>query len=284
MTRDPDLPDFEHPPVVEVALGVQFQPLLGLGSRHLGLLYEKWRQNFPIWEDQPPLQPVKEWFGVAGQQAINVRLDLRTVPPLRRAFFFDPDRTELRQVQADRFVRNWRRSESPYPRYDDSDTDGSKRGLRSRFHADLKEFVSFVREHDLGEFVPNQCEVTYVNHVPTSGNRAAAADLSELLGAWRGAFSDEFLDVPESASAHFVMTDNNDNRVGRLHLDAAPARDQTSGEDVTRLTLTARGAPLGEGIDGVLGFLDLGRRYIVKGFASVTTPEMHKKWGRKNGR
>lgn len=49
-----------------------------------------------------------------------------------------------------------------------------------------------------------------------------------------------------------------------------------------RLTLTARDVPFGKGVDGVLLFLDLGRRHIVKGFASITTPTMHGKWRRKN--
>lgn len=283
MTRAVDLPDFEAPPVVEVALGVQFQPLVGLGAKHLALLFERWRNEFPVWEDQPPLQAVKEWFGVAGQPSVNLRLDVRALPPLRRAFFFNQKRTALRQVQADRFVRNWQRSDAPYPRYDDDETsDGA--GLRSRFRSDLKQFIEFVGEHKLGDFLPNQCEVTYVNHIPRAGD-SGAASLSVLLAPWRGTFSDEFLDVPESVEAalHFVIRDDDGSSVGRLHIEAAPVRDLQSGEELSRLTLTARGVPLGKGVDGVLGFLDLGRRHIVKGFASVTTTEMHAKWRRKDG-
>jgi hypothetical protein len=82
---------------------------------------------------------------------------------------------------------------------------------------------------------------------------------------------------------HFVIRDDAGRNVGRLHVEATPVRDLESDEELSRLTLTARGASLGKGIDGVLDFLDLGRRHIVKGFASVTTEEMHAKWRRKDG-
>lgn len=285
MTRATDLPEFERPPVVEVALGVQFVPLLAFGSKHVALLWERWRAEFPIWEEQAPLQPVTEWFGVTGQPSLNFRFDFGALPPLRRALFFSEDRRELRQVQADRFARNWTKTGDPYPRYDDSDA-GSvpTKGLRTRFREDLQQFHDFVNEQGLGEFIPTQCEITYVNHIPATGE-LGARDMAELLSQWNGNFSDTFLQPPESIeiSSHFVLEDSNKKNVGRLHVTAAPARDQTTGDALLRLTLTARGLPLGKGLDGVLYFLDLGRRHIVKGFASLTTPTMHSKWRRKNG-
>ena len=285
MTRPADLPDFDFPPVVEVVLGVQFEPLAAFGSSHLAMLADRWRDQFPTWEDQPPLQPVKEWFGVPGQPSVNIRFDVGPLPPLRRAFFFDEKRSELRQVQADRFVRNWQKTVDPYPHYDDRDSgDSSLPGLRSRFRDDLQQFVAFVKEQGLGDFLPNQCEITYVNHIPVHGE-AGARDLAELLAPWRGSFADDFLPAPESIelAMHFVITDDTGNKVGRLHVAAAPAHDHVSGEAMTRLTLTSRGVPLGKGVDGVLQFLDLGRRYIVKGFASTTAETMHSKWRRKHG-
>jgi hypothetical protein len=46
-----------------------------------------------------------------------------------------------------------------------------------------------------------------------------------------------------------------------------------------RATLTARGRPLASSLDGVLGFLDLGRASIVRTFAALRTPAMHREWG-----
>ena len=59
LTRPP-LPDFADPPVVEVALGVQFQPPVELSPLDLGPLRERWRDRFPRLEQQPPLPPVVE--------------------------------------------------------------------------------------------------------------------------------------------------------------------------------------------------------------------------------
>lgn len=284
MTRPADLPDFEFPPVVEVALGVQFDPI-GLQAKHLALLWEKWRDAFPTWEEQPPIPPVKEWFGLPASAAVNVLYDLGPLPQLRRALFINADSTELRQVQCDRFARNWRKAVSPYPRYDDEpNSEGSACGLRTRFRQDLTELTEFIREHRLGAFAPNQCEITYVNHVPTSGE-CAGRDLAEVLKPWSGAFTDDFLQAPESneVALRFVISDEQRRNIGRLHIAAATARDRNSGSEVIRLTLTSRGLPLSHDVDGILQFMDIGRRWIVKGFASVTTEAMHRKWRRKNG-
>src|SRR5438105_10242922 len=39
------LPDFEQPPVVEVAMSLQFKPLESLGASHLGLLWAELRRK-----------------------------------------------------------------------------------------------------------------------------------------------------------------------------------------------------------------------------------------------
>ena len=54
--RPADLPDYEHPPLVEVVLSVQFAELQGYRTVHAGLLWEdKFRKAYPIVAEQPPL-------------------------------------------------------------------------------------------------------------------------------------------------------------------------------------------------------------------------------------
>ena len=48
------------------------------------------------------------------------------------------------------------------------------------------------------------------------------------------------------------------------------------------MKLKARGRPDGDGFDGVLRFLNVGREWVVRAFAAVTTPQMHKMWGRRD--
>ena len=62
-TMTPTLPDFERPPVVQVALSLQLRPLELLRSAHLGLLVSVFRsERFPRIEDRGELEPVFEAF------------------------------------------------------------------------------------------------------------------------------------------------------------------------------------------------------------------------------
>jgi uncharacterized protein (TIGR04255 family) len=265
-----DLPDFEHPPVVEVALSVQFEPL-ALETKHLALLWEACRADFPEWHDQPPIVPS---FEVFGSRLVKARF---LSVPLTRALFRNAAGTELKQYQADRFVRNWTKADAApeYPRYE---------RIREAFAEDLLKLIAFLGEHSLGTFVPNQCEVTYVNLVPLTDHTART--VSEVICPWSGSYSDSFLGEPEATevAAHFVMTRPQQfDPIGRLHVQSAMVAYRDTEQKALQLTLTARGQPLGTDVDGVLAFLDLGRENIVKGFASFTTPEMHRSWGRRNG-
>jgi uncharacterized protein (TIGR04255 family) len=47
------LPDFEHPPVTEVVIGLQFDALPGLSSAWIGELWSAFRDRYPITVDQP---------------------------------------------------------------------------------------------------------------------------------------------------------------------------------------------------------------------------------------
>jgi hypothetical protein len=55
------------------------------------------------------------------------------------------------------------------------------------------------------------------------------------------------------------------------------------GGEVFAMNLTARGAPEGDGIDGVMKFLDRAHRTIVLAFTDLTTEEMHRVWGKTHG-
>jgi uncharacterized protein (TIGR04255 family) len=266
--RPPDLPDFEHPPVVEVALSVQFEPL-SYETRHIALLWDSCRQDFPEWQDHVPIAPAFELFG----EQLSDAGTIFGSPPLRRAIFRNSSHTQLKQYQGDRFVRNWTKADSSptYPRY------GS---IREPFATDLTNLIDFVAAQSLGNVVPNQCEVTYVNLVPLPDGHA---QIASVLRPWVGTYSDSFLDAPESTdiACHFVMRDGG-KPIGRLHIASAMVAYRDTRERALQLTLTARGRPLGQAVDGVLAFLDVGRDHIVRGFASFTTPEAHKTWGRRH--
>lgn len=267
--RPTPLPEFRSPPISEVALAVQFDPL-ELAPAHLGLYALRMRDlGYDRIEQHPPLQPAFEHFGRT-RPSPRVIIDLGN--RVARHWFVAADGNRLVQLQPDRLIHNWRKrgADDEYPRYET---------IRATFLQRLEEFVAFTQDENLGELTPNQCEVTYVNHIRLDPSDSTG--LSQVVGIAGDARTEGFLPAPEErrAAAVYVMTRAADP-LGRLHVNARTGLDTDSQEPVVALHLTARGAPLSQGIEGVMGFLDLGREWIVRAFADVTTPTMHSCWER----
>ncbi len=271
MSRPKDLPDFRKPPVAETVLSLQFEPIPGLTSAHLGLLWERFRQDLPLVEEHAPLPPAFEKFEPPSPTQVEVMIDEK--PPLPRLWFLNHTKTELIQVQPNRFIHNWRKMEGlePYPHYEP---------IREKFRGEAATLETFLRDEGLGVLAVNQCEVTYVNHIEPAGVWERPGCLEKVFRMWSGLPYTEFLPNPEDAGLHmrFVMLNETGKRVGRLHAVVQPAWKKTDNSPIMALNLTARGAPIGEGIDAAFTFFDLARRWIVKGFADLTTPEMHRVW------
>ena len=104
-----NLPDFANPPLAEVALSVQFEPLEQLRTAQIGLLWGEFRQRFPVTEEHAPLDSVIERFGVSRTSVLEPRLQMLETPPVPRVWFLNEAGTELIQVQQERFIHNWRR-------------------------------------------------------------------------------------------------------------------------------------------------------------------------------
>lgn len=267
------LPDFERPPVVEVALGVQFDKLTGLHAAHFGLLWERYRERFPHTEERAPLDPVIEQFGTRTARR-GLRLTVEEGLPLPRVAFLNEFKTELLQVQVDRFIRNWRKvgEGATYPRYE---------RIRERFESDFAMFQSFLREHGLQPTPISQCEAAYVNRIEAVGweRHGELASVTEVFG--EKAIS-QFLGEPEDA--HLVVRYPirlGEKVVGRLYVNVQPRYSPDNDAPYIFMELVARGAPLGTGLTGAIEFLNLGREWIVKGFADLTSKQMHRIWRRR---
>ena len=265
------LPEFERPPVIEVALSVQFERL-DATTPQLGLVWQKFRDRFGNVEEKPELDNAFERFGPPEKRIPGVRFQVGAVPS-SRFWFVNETGNELVQVQRDRFVRNWRKTDDlpEYPRYS---------SLRSAFMSDWNIFSTFVAEELKTPLVPNQCEVTYVNIIESKNPN----ELGDVLTCVKTQFYDDYLGEPESAEVqfHFLLKKDDGIPWGRLHVDAAPALRATDDKSVIRLNLTARGIPKDQGFDATMAALDACHEAIVGGFASITTPELHKAWGRKS--
>jgi uncharacterized protein (TIGR04255 family) len=275
MTRT--LPDFENPPLTEVALSVQFEPLEQLRTPQIGLLWAEFRSRFPVTEEHAPLEPVIEKFGIPRASVPEVRLQMLETPPVPRVWFLNQPGTELIQVQQDRFIHNWRKvgEGDKYPRYEP---------IRDTFRSELATFQAVLARENLGQIVPNQCEVTYVNHIVAGSGWKTHGELGNVLTVFHNAYSDEKLREPEDVrlALRYVLRDEKAEPIGRLHISAQPVFRRSDNQPMLALTLTARCRPASEQLDDLNRTLDFGRDAIVRAFASVTTPEMHKIWRRKD--
>lgn len=271
--RPEDLPDFRKPPVAETVLSLQFEPIAGLTTAHVGLLWQRFRQQLPLIEEHPPLPPVFEKFEPPSPAQLEVTIEEK--PPIPRVWFVDETKTELIQVQPNRFIHNWRKMEGlePYPHYEP---------IREKFRGEVAVLEEFLREGKLNTLAVNQCEVTYVNHIEPSGVWDRHGRLDKVFSMWSGLVNPLFLPDPEDAGLRmrFVIPDGTGRPIGRLHVVVHPAWKKADNSPIFALNLTARGGPIGEGIEGAFAFFDLGRRWIVKGFADLTTSEMHRVWER----
>ncbi len=268
--RPADLPDFENPPLVETVLAVQFEPLSRMRAAHFGLFWNEIRERFPKTEEKPPLPPVIERFSDPAREPLELPLQLLGAPPTPRLWFLHSTENELLQLQADRFIKNWRKigAGEIYPRYEK---------IREWFDQDFERFQAFAVREGIGPINVNQCEVTYVNHIVAGEVWSSHCEIEKVLKLWKHP-EDPYPGRAEDAVVHarFPIREKAGAPVGRLHVEVQPAVRNSDGSPMFVLTLTARGM-----VGGGTEFFDLGREWIVRSFAAVTTEEMQRLWGRK---
>ena len=156
-----------------------------------------------------------------------------------------------------------------YPHYDQ---------LKPKFFQEWRTFCQFLDDTRIERPHINQCEVTYVNHIDLDLGPRRYGDLQKVIACWSGKCSGNFLSDPESVNfnSRYLLPENK----GRLHVTLQPAIRRRDAKEILRLNLTVRGRPDSSEIDDVAAWLDLGHHWAVRGFADITTPEMHNIWGR----
>jgi len=270
-SRPEDLPDFESPPVTEVALGVQFVPLIATRTFQFVELARTFHDTgFTLTDEQPLLEPMTQEVEESTVATQGLVMDLTGLPPPPRYWLTNSAKTVLLQLQRDRFVLNWRQIEpgNTYPRYEP---------LRDSFEENFHRLEQAINHLGLGALVPTQCQIDYINAIAAP---RGLGRLDEVLTVWNPKYSDGFLsdpDIVRLAQGHRIEVDGQFR--GRLYISAEPA-EATGHKAAIVLVLTARGNPISDGLSGVLGFFDLGREWIVRAFASITTPSMHRVWKR----
>lgn len=261
--------EFTRPPVVEVALGIQFRPLSGLRGINLGPLRDRWRGPYPQVEEQPPLPPAVEAFPTPGE--LTFQLNVGAVPPVRY-WFLSETGTELVQLQQDRLIVNWREGAptTPYPRYG---------ALRQQFTDRVADLQQFLLDGNYGVLDVTQAEVSYINAVSVSDR--GPANLSALLRNW-GDLSGNHLGDPEQANVGLVFRVPNIGRGPvRMHIAIDPAQKASDAAPAMFFTLMVRGAPTTATTDAALQFMDGAHEHLLTSFDELTSDTMHEVWGRR---
>jgi len=276
-SRPDDLPDFRFPPVVEVYLSIQFEPIVGFDAAVMSTCCSEFAANFPkiryqqllaheleAFSASPPAAPAFQ-FQIGGSPDISVRLALTSA-----------DGARLLQIQSDRLVHNWRRqgSETNYPRYE---------SIREAFEGHARTFWGLVARAGLADPVIDQCEISYINRIEVPADSGGYAGADRVFSQLRSTDGRGSLPRLEDLGfrARYVVEDADHRPIGRLHTLAQPEFDHSgAAPPAFRFNLMTRGRPPAPTLDGSLNFFDLGRRTIVRAFAALTMPEMHQVWGR----
>ncbi len=271
MTNSAHLPEYRKPPVIEVVCGIQFDPLKSLTSVSFGLFWDRMREEFPNHTDAPPLSPVFEPPGQDDSRQPK-RVELLELPPLRRVLLASESQDWLLQVQQDRFLQNWRRTDGPegYPRYTT---------ILPKFMKSFGEFSSFCADTGSGAIQVNQLELTYINHIPAGDGWMSLAELDKVFRVFPQREGRKFLPAPQSLmwKTSFELPD----RQGRLHVAIRHALRLSDKHPVLLCELTARGRPLQTNTLSIEKWFGVGHEWIVEGFADLATEEIQEKvWGR----
>jgi len=263
MPRPAALPNFSAPPLNELVLGVQFAPIPGYSIVDSGAIWELFRSEFPIVQEQPILAPQFETFG--GGQSPGVQIQFGPMIGPMRLWFVTEQGDHLLQFQPDRFILNWRQNGlGTYPRYDH---------IAGVFQQCLGKLRNHVLSSKSYEIDINQIEITYVNIIPVE-------DVSEY-SKWLNIMPAFGFPI-EAMTANFteIAQCENGKPIARFHHDLRSVISIDGRSKAFKLDLTYRGKPALPGIDGALELIGKGHVAIVERFTSLTTSDAHVAWKR----
>ena len=256
------LPSYKKPPVNEVVFGVVFRTPENLRIPHIGLLWQKFRADYPFIQHAPPVASAKG----------EIRIDLATGSPIPRVWFINKSDDQLVQFQPDRFYFNWRHRQSQYPRYGH---------LAKNFEKIINNIVNFFKEFKFGDLEPTEFELTYINHIPKGEGWDTINDLPKIFSDLVWNYDKRrFLPNPQRVAWHvgFLLPEDNGNLIVSLN-HAIRKEDKVP---LLVLELKTIGTKQLDGKEAIRGWFDLAREWIVRGFTDITTSKIQKIWGRED--
>jgi uncharacterized protein (TIGR04255 family) len=272
------LPTYDNPPLVEVAMSVQFDPPGRLNTAHLGAFWWTQRQEFPTVRVVQPIPAHPEDFTDEGQWLPpSLQLAL-SEEPLCRLQFSSADEQWLCQIQPDRLVVNWRKRNVAYPRFGET---------LSRCLKAWKIWCEFLAAEKLDRAVPKLWELTYVNRVPKEELWQQPSDWPNVFpGLWGG--QSTAINGVQLRGLHGQWVWDRATPRARLYVEPRPARSSDNPpNELLMLSLTARGPVLAEPATpnpdssrAITAGMNVGHELIVLTFDAINSDKAKLHWKR----
>lgn len=257
------LPSYKKPPVIEVVSGMRFHTPETFTIPYIGLLWNKFRSEYPVVQHALPI----------GSHPDQIPIDQATGFPLPRVWFINEQDNQLVQFQFDRFYYNWRSRNDVYPRYSN---------VIKNFENVRNTVESFFHEVKMGELVPIECELTYINHIPKGQGWETINDLSGVFRYFTWTQKEDCF-LPNPAGLTWQAMFNLPEKKGQLTASLSHATRKEDNLQTLVFELKARGIDETNDRDTVRQWFDLAHEWIVRGFADITTPEIQNRvWEREN--
>lgn len=268
------------PPLVEVAISIQFDPPHGLSLAHLGAFWFTQREALPTVRTASPIVTLNENFEGGGWLPPSLQLALTNEPDCRLQMTSENDEW-MYQVQRNRLVVNWRKRNVEYPRF---------HATWKRFNEAWTAWTKFLVELKFPSLRPRLWEVTYVNRIPQGELWTTPNDWPRIFpGLWGGVVAP--VQGASLTGMHGQWVWHRADPPMRLYVEPKPARsgDQPH-QEVLLLSLTARGLvdPSNEGVassdpgglERIGTGISLGHELIVSTFDNIASDIAKKVWGR----
>jgi len=251
------LPDYENPPLNELAVGVHFERLEGWQSRHVGQFWTEVSKDFPSTDDQPPIFEVES----------GPRFQILRLPPLRRTFLASQDQNFVIQMQESRFLLNWRKIKptDTYPRFN---------AVFERFVGYWGHFSDFVARERAGDLKPVRYELTYVNHIE-QGDKPVSTTVERYARIFNwSSLNARFLPPPTGINVVWTFPLPEQLGFAQANLSQGVRAD---GRAVLVLVMSCNGSASPK--ISLNEWFAAAHRWLSQGFKELTTDAARTEWG-----
>ncbi len=251
------LPDYDNPPLNELAVGLHFEPLSSWQTRHVGQFWVEVSKDYPFTEDQPPIFDIQS----------GPRFEVLQLPPLRRTFLISRDQNFVIQLQETRFLLNWRKRQPAdiYPRFSP---------FFKKFVGHWGQFSDFASRENLGSLKPVRYELTYVNQIEqTDDPVSVTVGRYVKMFNWPGVQA-QFLPPPTGINIVWTFTMPEQLGFAQANLSQGVRAD---GRAVLVLVMSCTGSASPK--ISMNDWFTAAHRWLGHGFKELTTDSAHREWG-----